>query len=46
MRLAGIDSTPEDADPGRTHPAERPQRGAQTEQSMFRYGGEGENREI
>jgi formate dehydrogenase major subunit len=43
-RLAGIDSTPEQAAPNRTHPAERPTRGSQTEQSMFGYGGE--NREI
>ena len=43
-RLAGIDSTPEPAEPNRTHQAERPQRGSQTDQSVFRYGGE--NREI
>jgi formate dehydrogenase major subunit len=43
-RLAGIDSTPEQAAPNRTHPAEQPTRGSQTEQSMFGYGGE--NREI
>ena len=45
-RLAAVESTPEQAAPDRTHPAERPERGAQTEQSLFRFGGEGENREI
>ena len=44
-RLAGIDSTPEPADPARSHPAEQPTRGAQTEQS-FNPPGWGENREI
>jgi formate dehydrogenase major subunit len=43
-RLAGIDSTPEPADPGASHASERPERGAQTDQALFRYGGE--NREI
>jgi formate dehydrogenase major subunit len=43
-RLAGVDSTPEPADPGSSHPAERPERGSQTDQSVFHYGGE--NREI
>jgi formate dehydrogenase major subunit len=43
-RLAGIDSSPEDADPGKDHPAERPARGSQTDQAVFQYGGE--NREI
>ena len=43
-RLAGIDSTPVPADPSRGHPAEQPERGAETDQSVFRYGGE--NREI
>jgi formate dehydrogenase major subunit len=43
-RLAGVDSTPEPADPGATHPSERPERGSQTDQAVFRYGGE--NREI
>jgi formate dehydrogenase major subunit len=44
-RLAGVDSTPEQADPARSHPAEQPTRGAQTEQS-FNPPGWGENREI
>jgi formate dehydrogenase major subunit len=44
-RLAGIDSTPERADPSRTHPAEQPTRGAQTAQS-FNPPGWGDNREI
>ena len=43
-RLAGIDTTPEKAAPDRDHPAERPTRGAQTDQAVFNYGGE--NREI
>jgi formate dehydrogenase major subunit len=43
-RLAGVDSTPEPADPGADHPAEHPERGAQTEHALFRYGTE--NREI
>ena len=34
-RLAGVDSTPEDAAPDETHPAEQPDRGAQTEQSVL-----------
>ena len=45
-RLAGIDSTPEDVDPGSDHPAERPNRSAQTEQSVHNPPGWGENREI
>jgi formate dehydrogenase major subunit len=32
-RLAGIDSAPEKADPGKTHPAEFPDRGSQTDQA-------------
>jgi formate dehydrogenase major subunit len=44
-RLAGIDSTPEEADPAHDHPAERPERGSQTDQAVF-SGGMGENREI
>jgi formate dehydrogenase major subunit len=44
-RLAGIDSTPEQAAPNRTHPAEQPTRGAQTDQS-FDPPGWGENREL
>jgi formate dehydrogenase major subunit len=43
-RLAGIDSTPEPADPAEDHPAEQPERGSQTDQSVFFYGGA--NREI
>ena len=43
-RLSGIERTGERADPGASHPAERPERGSQTEQSVFPYGGE--NREI
>jgi formate dehydrogenase major subunit len=39
-RLAGIDSTPEPADPGSSHPAERPSREGQ----HYQYGRE--NREI
>ena len=45
-RLAGIDSTRERADPGQDHPAERPDRGAQTDQAVFNPPGWGENREI
>jgi formate dehydrogenase major subunit len=44
-RLAGIDSTPERADPGRSHPSEQPARAAQAAQS-FNPPGWGENREI
>jgi formate dehydrogenase major subunit len=44
-RLAGIDSTPEAAAPNRSHPAEQPTRGAQTEQSANPPGW-GLNREI
>jgi formate dehydrogenase major subunit len=44
-RLAGIDSTPEQAAPNRTHPAEQPTRGSQTDQA-FNPPGWGENREI
>ncbi|HVL95719.1 MAG TPA: molybdopterin dinucleotide binding domain-containing protein [Solirubrobacteraceae bacterium] len=44
-RLAGIDSVPEPADPARSHPAEQPTRGAQTEQTPNPPGW-GENREI
>ncbi|HUR87396.1 MAG TPA: molybdopterin-dependent oxidoreductase [Solirubrobacteraceae bacterium] len=44
-KLAGIDSTPSQADPARSHPAEQPTRAAETEQS-FNPPGWGENREI
>jgi formate dehydrogenase major subunit len=44
-RLAGVDSTPERADPGRSHPSEQPARAAQAAQS-FNPPGWGENREI
>jgi formate dehydrogenase iron-sulfur subunit len=44
-RLAGVDSTPEPADPGADHPAEHPERGAQTEHALFRYG-HGEPRDM
>jgi formate dehydrogenase major subunit len=44
-KLAGIDTSPEDAAPNRDHPAENPTRGAQTAQSINPPGW-GENREI
>ena len=43
-RLAGAESPAQEADPGSAHPAERPDRGSQTDQAVFAYGGE--NREI
>ena len=43
-RLAGAGPAPGGGDPGASHPAERPERGAQTDQSVFLYGGA--NREI
>jgi formate dehydrogenase major subunit len=45
-RLAGIDASPEDVDPGSDHPAETPTRGAQTDQAVHDPPGWGENREI
>jgi formate dehydrogenase major subunit len=44
-RLAGIDTTPEQAEANRDHPAEHPTRGAQTSQSINPPGW-GVNREI
>jgi formate dehydrogenase major subunit len=44
-KLAGVDSTPQDAAPNREHPAEQPTRGAQTSQSVDPPGW-GVNREI